>query len=180
MTANAQAPAPAAGGPPQPHGYGRIEWASVQGAPPIEIQAQLDGTADYTVLSAQDIKYASGEGGMYVHFTIDDGEVMPGNEISLSLPIIKDQHQRDRNGAVDHRPVVSMGFCIGDRAFTTSVTLVPRTSYTPPLVLSKTDAAQITPMDPQKKLTRHPECKEPEPNAQPAAPAEPAEPAAGT
>ncbi|MDR3418238.1 MAG: RimK/LysX family protein [Nevskia sp.] len=169
FAAQAQGP-----GAPAPHGYSRVEWAQIQGAPPIEIRAQLDGSGEYTVLNAEDIKYASTETGMNVHFTVDDGEVMPGHQISLALPIIKDQHLRDRNGGTEHRPVVTMSFCIGDRAFTTTVTLMTRTSYTPQLVLSKADAAQFAPLDSQIQPAHHPACGRPTPAQQPAAEPKPA------
>ena len=156
--AQAQTPAAtAAAAPAKPvplaHVYGRIEHALVTGSPSIEVQAQLVGGGDSTVLLVQDIKYASGEGGTYVHFTIDNGEVMPGKTVNLALPVLKDQHVHDRDGGTVHQPVVAMSFCIGDHAFTTNVTLKLRTNYVPPLLLGKADAAQFGQIDPLKKNT---------------------------
>ncbi|MFI4980569.1 MAG: RimK/LysX family protein [Nevskiales bacterium] len=138
---------------PLTHVYGRLEHAVVTGSPSIEVQAQLVGGGDATVLLVQDIKYASGEGGTYVHFTIDNGEVMPGKTINLALPVLKDQHVHDRDGGTVHQPVVAMSFCIGDHAFTTNVTLKLRGNYVPPLLLGKADAAQFGQIDPLKKNT---------------------------
>ena len=147
-----------------PHVYGRIEHALVTGPASLEIQAQLDGGGDSTVLLVQDLKYASGEGGMFVHFTIDNGQVMPGKTINLALPVLKDLHVHDRDGGTVHQPVVAMSFCIGDHAFSTNVTLKPRTSFTPPLVLGKADAAQFGAIDPTKKNTlREASCAAPAP-----------------
>ena len=157
-TAAAAAPAPAAAAP---HVYGRIERALVTGSPSIEVAAQLDGGGDATVLLVNDIKYASGEGGMYVHFTIDNGQVMSGRTVNLALRVLKDQHVRDRDGGVVHHPIVAMNFCIGSHAFSSNVTLEPRNSYTPPLVLSKADAAQFAPIDPTKKNTGDANCAAP-------------------
>lgn len=176
--AQAQAPAaqsaPAAAAAPAPHVYGRIEHARVDNSgTPIEIDAQMDAAGPNTVLHALNIKYASGEGGMYVHFTLDNGHVMPGKEVNLVLPVLKDQHIRDRNGGTEHHPLVQMQFCIGDRAFGTDVVLEPITTFTPPLELSKADAAQFGTLEPTKKFTGDPSCAPPKP---PAAPAQGASP----
>ena len=147
-----------------PHVYGHIEHALVTVSTPIEVQAQLDGGGDSTVLLVQDLKYASGEGGMFVHFTIDNGQVMPGRTVNVALPVLKDLHVHDRDGGTVHQPVVAMSFCIGDHAFTTNVTLKPRTTFTPPLVLGKADAAQFGMIDPTKKNTlREASCAAPAP-----------------
>lgn len=156
--APAAAAAPAAGTVAAPHVYGRIEHAQVQASPAIDVQAQLDGGGNITVLQAEEIKYAHGEGGMFVHFTINNGVVVSGRTVNLSLPVIQDQHLRDRSGAIDHRPIVAMTFCIGDRSFTTNVALQVRDNYNPPLLLSKADAAQFGTLDPQKKNTIYPSC----------------------
>jgi hypothetical protein len=165
-----QAPAapPAAAAPP-PHVYGRIERARVDsGGPTIEIETQMDAAGANTILHALNIKYASGEGGMVVHFTLDNGHVMPGKEVNLTLPVVRDEHIHDRYGSVEHHPLVSMQFCIGDHAFNTDVVLEPITTFTPPLELSKADAAQFGAIDPTKKLTGDPSCPPPQPPAAPA------------
>jgi hypothetical protein len=164
LAAQADPAAPAlAAAAPAAHVYARLERAQVQGGQNIEIQAQLDAGGPITVLQAEDIKYAHGEGGMFVHFTIDNGRVMPGRTVSLSLPVLQDQHLRDRSGATDHRPIVSMGFCIGDHAFTTNVALQLRDNFNPQLLLGKADAAQFGALDPQKKNTIDPGCTAPAP-----------------
>jgi hypothetical protein len=154
----AQAQAPATGAA-APRVYGHIERALVTGSPSIQIRAQLDGGGNTTVLYVTDIKYASGEGGMYVHFTIDNGQVMPGKAVNLSLPVVKDQLVHDRDGGVAHHPIVAMNFCIGAVAFSSNVILEPRTSFTPPLLLGKADAAQFAPIDPLKKDGGEPNCQ---------------------
>jgi hypothetical protein len=165
-TASAAAAAPAAA----PHVYGHIEHTRVDsGGPTIEIDALLNAAGDHTILHALNIKYASGEGGMYVHFTLDNGHVLPGKEVNLALPVLKDEHIKDRNGGTEHHPLVSMQFCIGDRSFTTDVMLEPITTFTPPLELSKADAAQFGAVDPAKKYTGDPSCPPP-PKPAPAAP----------
>jgi hypothetical protein len=162
----AQAQTPAAA--PAAHTYGRLERARIDGSSPIEVEALLDGSGEYTVLHVLNLKYASGEGGMYVHFTVDNGHVLTGKQVNLSLPVLKDQHVQERNGGVEHHPVVAMSFCIGDRDFSTNVVLLPRTTFTPPLELSKADAAPFAPVDPAKKLTGDPSCTPPAPAAAPA------------
>ncbi|HWY25439.1 MAG TPA: RimK/LysX family protein [Nevskia sp.] len=143
-----------------PHVYAHLERAQVKSSPSIEIQAQLDGGGNITVLQAEEIKYAHGEGGMFVHFTIDNGRVGTGRTVNVALPVIQDQHIRDRSGAIDHRPIVAMSFCIGDHAFTTNVALQVRDNYNPPLLLGKADAAQFGTLDPQKKNTIEPGCSD--------------------
>lgn len=154
----AAAPAPAAAAP-APHSYGRVERAYVQTGLGIEVPAQLDGGGPITVLKVNDIKYAHGEGGMFVQFVIDNGRVVSGRTVKEDLPVLQDQHKHERMGGVEHRPIVQMAFCIGDHAFTTTVALENREDYNPPLVLSKADAAQFGAVDPQKKNTIDPSCK---------------------
>lgn len=156
---------------PAPHVYGRIEHARVDSSgTPIEIDTQMNSDGAHTVLHALNIKYASSEGGMQVHFTLDNGHVLPGKEVNLSMPVLKDEHIKDKNGGVEHHPLVSMRFCIGDRAFTTDVVLEPITTFTPPLELSKADAAPFGQIDPTKKYTADASCAKPQP-APAAAPA---------
>lgn len=154
----APAASPASAPAADTHVYGHLERAQVQTAPTIEIQAQLSGGGNITVLQAEDIKYAHGEGGMFVHFTIDNGSVMEGRKVNVALPVMQDQHIRDRSGAIDHRPIVAMSFCIGSHALTTNVALQNRDNFNPPLLLSKADAAQFGTIDPQKKNTIEPGC----------------------
>jgi len=166
FTAQGQAPAtPAAPAPKAaalaPHIYGRIEYALVTSSPSIQIESQLEGGGDTTVLYVTDIKYASGEGGVYVHFTIDNGKVMPGRTVNLALPVLKDQLVHDRDGGVDHQPTVAMSFCIGNVAFSSNVILELRTAFTPQLLPGKAEAAQFAPIDPQKKNTGDPNCQAP-------------------
>jgi hypothetical protein len=146
---------------PLTHVYGAVEWAHLGGGKALEVDAQLNGGGAYTVLQAVDIKYAHGEGGMFAQFTVDNGLVMPGKEMKLDLPIVQDQHIRERNGGTEHRPVVTMSFCIGDHLVTTNVTLVPRTAFTSPLQLGKEDAAQFGAIDPAKKHTVDANCDTP-------------------
>jgi len=87
-----------------------------------------------------------------------------GKTVNLALPVLKDLHVHDRDGGTVHQPVVAMSFCIGDHAFTTNVTLKPRTTFTPPLVLGKADAAPFGTIDPSKKNTlREASCAAPAP-----------------
>ena len=144
------------------HVYGRVEYAQVTGSASLQIESQLEGGGDTTVLYVSDIKYASGEGGMFVHFTIDNGEVLPGRTISVALPVLKDQLVHDRDGGTDHQPTVAMNFCIGNVAFSSNVILELRTTFTPQLLLGKTEAAQFAPIDPQKKNTGAPNCAPPQ------------------
>jgi hypothetical protein len=166
------APVAAPAAAPAPHVYGRIEHARVDSSPnTIEVDAQMDAGGANTVLHALNIKYASSPNGMMVNFTLDNGHVVPGKEVNLALPLLKDEHIKDKNGSVEHHPLVSMQFCIGDRALTTDVVLEPITTFTPPLELSKTEAAQFGTLDTAKKFTADASCPSVKPPVAPAAPA---------
>ncbi len=141
------------------HVYGRIERALVQVSPSIQVWSQLEGGGDATVLYVTDLKYASGEDGMVAQFTIADGAVVTGKSVSLTLPVVKDQLVHESDGSTAHHPVVALNLCIGSVAFSSNVTLAPRTGYTPPLVLGKSDAARFAPIDPRKKYTGDPDCQ---------------------
>jgi hypothetical protein len=164
----AAAPAAAPVAAPAPHVYGRVEHARVVSSPnPIEVDAKMDGDGANTVLHALNIKYANGPNGMMVNFTLDNGHVVPGKEVNLALPLLKDEHIKDKYGSIEHHPLVAMQFCIGDHAIATDVVLEPVTTFTPPLELSKAEAARFGQLDTAKKFTIDASCA-------PAAPAAPA------
>lgn len=149
---------------PGTHSFGRLERAKIIETTPIEVPARLDAGTDQTNLFATDIKYFSGEGGMWVVFTVSNGEAVAGREVTLKEPVLRDQKVRERTGGVAHRPVVKLNFCIGNTALQTDVNILERTAFTAPLVLSRADVSRLGSVDAQKQyLAGDPDCKPPAP-----------------
>lgn len=155
---------PTAGGAATQHRYGRLEQVRILESTPIDIPGRLDGGGDQTELYATDVKYYSGEGGMWVMFTVDNGQAAPPKQVVLKEPVLRDLHVKARTGGIAHRPVVKLELCVGGTTLDTEVSVVERTSYVPPLVLGRPELARLGPVDTQKQfLAGDPSCKPPPP-----------------
>jgi hypothetical protein len=149
---------------PATHLFGKLEKAKIVEGTPIVVPARLDAGVDQSTLYATSIKYFSGEGGMWVSFTTDSGEAIPAKVVTISKPVLKDLHIKERTGGVTHRPVVKLNLCVGGTAFETEVSVVIRTAFVPPLVLSQADVGKLGPVDNQKQfLAGNPDCAPPAP-----------------
>ncbi|MBX6420614.1 MAG: ATP-dependent zinc protease [Nevskia sp.] len=150
-TAFAAAPAP----------LGRLERVEIEDATPIVVTAQLDGRLERTTLYALDIKYFTRDGQTWVRFTVDNGDVLPGQRVSLSRRVLRDQEIRLRNGGIEHRPLVALDLCLGQRRLHTEVDLRKRQGFTPPLVLGPSELAKLPRIDPARQYTSDPACAPP-------------------
>ncbi|MDI3260894.1 MAG: RimK/LysX family protein [Sinobacteraceae bacterium] len=150
-TAFAAAPAP----------LGRLERVEIEDATPIVVTAQLDGRLERTTLYALDIKYFSRDGQTWVRFTVDNGDVLPGQRVTLSRRVLRDQQIRLRNGGIEHRPLVALDLCLGQRRLPAEVDLRERQGYTPPLVLGPAELARLPGVDPARQYTSDPACAPP-------------------
>jgi hypothetical protein len=139
--------------------YGKQERVRVMSTPPIEIVAKLDPGADHTSLNALDVKYFLRDGDTWARFTIDNGSVLPGNRVGVERPVIRDVKVRQRDGGVEHRPVVEMEICIGDRLLKTELNLADRTSYTAPLLIGRTELDKLGSVDVSREFTHDAMCK---------------------
>ncbi|GAC1619461.1 MAG: hypothetical protein NVS9B10_00180 [Nevskia sp.] len=139
--------------------YGRLEHVRVMGAASIEVTARLDGAGAASSLHAVDVKYFQRDSDTWVRFTIDNGSVLPGSRVTLERRIVKDVKLRQKGGGVEHRPLVEVELCVGDRSFKSMLSVSDRTGYTAPLRLGSEDLAQLGPVDDARQYTHEPSCK---------------------
>ena len=145
--------------------YGKLEHVRVMAPTPIEVTARLD-SGGASSLHAVDVKYFQRDGDTWVRFTIDNGSVLPGSHVILERKIIKDVKIRQKGGGVEHRPLVEVDLCIGDRSFKSTLSVSDRTGYTAPLLLGSEDLAKLGAVDAARQFTHEPSCKAADPNAQ--------------
>lgn len=139
--------------------YGRLEHVRVMGAASIEVTAKLDGRDSASSLYAYNVKYFQKDGDTWVRFTVDNGSVLPGSRVTLERKVLKDTRHKQNGGGVEHRPLVSLDLCLGDRSFTSTLSVADRTGYTAPLLLGTTDLASLGTVDADRQFTREPACK---------------------
>lgn len=160
----AMAPGPGGAADPAPAArvLGRLEHVRILEGAPLDIPGRLDEPGQQTVLYARDIKYFSGEGGMWVSFTVDSGQAVPLKQVILKEPVLKDQRIKERTGGITHRPLVKLNLCVGSTTLATEVSIRERTSFTAPLVFGSADVARLGTVDPQKQFAAgDPTCKAP-------------------
>jgi hypothetical protein len=140
---------------------GRLERVRLED-PPIVVTAQLDAGFERTTLYALDIKYFDRDGQTWVRFTVDNGDVLPGQRASFARRVLRDQQIRLRNGGIEHRPQVALALCLGQRRLQADVELRQRQGYAAPLVLGRAELAQLPPVDPARQYTLDPDCAAPD------------------
>lgn len=139
--------------------YGRQERVRVMSAPPIEVVAKLDTGADRSALNAVDVKYFLRDGDTWARFVIDNGSVLPGNRVTVERLVLKDVKVRQRGGGIEHRPVVALEFCVGDRLLKSELNLSDRTGYTAPLLIGRSDLEKLGSVDVSREFTHDAMCK---------------------
>lgn len=142
--------------------YGRMEHVKVLGVTPIEVLAKLDSGADVSALHAVNVKYFTRNGDTWVRFTIDNGSVLPGNHVTLERPVLKDVRIKQKGGGTEHRPLVEVELCVGERIVKSRLSLSDRSGYTAPLLIGVSDLGQLGSVDVARQFTHEPACKPPD------------------
>lgn len=144
--------------------YGRHERVSVQAGVGLEIVGRLDPAVPASTLRARDVKYFNRQGGMWVRFTVDNGGVLPGSRLTIERPVLKDQKVRQRDGSVEHRPLIGLALCVGRTRLDAQLSLSDRKGYTAPLTLGAPEVARLGAVDAAREFTIEPACAAPPPN----------------
>ena len=139
--------------------YGRHERIRVQASFGIEIVGHLDPAAAASLLHARDVKYFNRQGGMWVRFVIDNGSVLPGSRLTVERPVIRDQTVRQRDGSVEHRPLIELPLCVGRTRIDARLSLSDRSTYTAPLTLGAPEVAKLGAVDAAREYTIEPSCE---------------------
>lgn len=139
--------------------YGKLEHVRVGDKPAVEVTAKFDTGADRSSLHAVDVKYFQRDGGTWVRFIVDNGSVLPGNRVTLERPVLKDVKIKQKGGGVEHRPLIELDLCIGERSIKSTLNLSDRTGYTAPLLIGTEDLAILGAVDVTRQFTHEPSCK---------------------
>lgn len=139
--------------------YGRHERVRVLEALGIEVDSRLDPAAAKSTLRGLDVKYFNRQGGMWVRFVIDNGSVLPGSRLTVERPVIKDQTVRQRDGSVEHRPLIELPLCVGRTRIDARLSLSDRSTYTAPLTLGAPEVAKLGAVDAAREYTIEPSCE---------------------
>lgn len=142
-------------------GYGGQEHVKLLDGPTLEITATLDPGEPTSTLYAYNISYFTRDSQTWASFVVDNGSVLPGQRALLKLQVLRDQEVRLRNGGREHRPTVELRYCLGSRSYQSRVSLLPRSGYTPSLVLGQNALTGLGSIDPTRKFTVEPTCPKP-------------------
>ena len=148
-----------------PRVYGRLEHVHLFNKTPIDLPAVMTGAGSTTTLAASDIKYSSGEGGMWVHFTVDTGEAEPSRKVAVTAFVIHDERIKTYDG-IKHRPVVKLDLCLANHSLQPEVEVIEKTAFGPPLSLGHGLVRSLGAVDKDKKFTVEPTCDPPKPPPQ--------------
>lgn len=144
-----------------PAPLGRLERVEIEDRTPIVVTAQLDSQLKRTTLYALDIKYFNRDSQTWARFTVDNGDVLPGQRVTLARRVLRDRKIRLSNGGIEHRPQVALALCLGHRRLQAEVELRERQGYTPPLVLGVAELARLPHVNPAREYTVDPACAPP-------------------
>lgn len=139
--------------------YGRHERVRVLETLGIEVDSRLDPAAATSTLRGLDVKYFNRQGGMWVRFVIDNGSVLPGSRLTVERPVIRDQTVRQRDGSVEHRPLIELPLCVGRTRIDARLSLSDRSTYTAPLTLGAPEVAKLGAVDAAREYTIEPSCE---------------------
>jgi|GEM_PF-3104204 len=139
--------------------YGKLEHVRVMDLSTIEVTAKLDSGAGSTSLHAVNVKYFQRDGDTWVRFTVDNGSVLPGNHLTLERLVLKDVKVKQPGGGIEHRPIVEVDLCLGDRSFKSKLSVTDRTGYTAPLLIGTEELAKLGSVDTARQYTHEPSCK---------------------
>lgn len=134
---------------------GWVENAGVSSTNAI-IKAKIDTGADSSSLHCDCITPYENDGELWVRFTITD---VDGQPFSYEKKIIRKIRVKRHFGDVQHRYVVRMGICIGDRYEETDVSLVDRSGFNYDLLIGRKYLKDRFIVDPGKTFITQPQCE---------------------
>jgi hypothetical protein len=129
----------------------------------VEVTGVLDTSEPHSTLYVTDMKYFSRDYEQWVRFTVDSGNVVSGHVLDIERKVLRDEHVKQKNGSITHRPWVEVNLCIGKHGFTSQLALMDRSAFTAQLRLGSEDIGKIGRVDPSLQFTAQPDCSAPAP-----------------
>ena len=126
--------------PQVPAVFGWVEWTYIE-PHHIHVKAKLDSGAKTSSLSAVDIERFERDGDIWMRFRVpisaSDGGTDAPQLIEMERRLEREVLIKRHGGRPSRRPVVEIGVCLGERMFTTPVTLTDRSRFNYPLLLGR-------------------------------------------
>jgi hypothetical protein len=144
------APAAAA----QPMVVGWIERVRL-GMEGLVISAKLDTGADHSSLHASEIRWHTRDDGDWVGFDVVNEN---GEKVHFERKVVRIARVRRAGGAVQKRPVIMMGVCLGSVYRLTQVNLVDRTGLNYEFLVGRSFLAEGFAVDSSRINTVEPNC----------------------
>lgn len=120
--------------------FGWVEWTYIE-PHHVHLKAKLDSGAKTSSLSAVDVERFERDGDTWMRFRVPISAADGGTEepqlVEMESRLEKEVLIKRHGGAPSRRPVVHIGVCLGDQAFTTPVTLTDRSRFNYPLLLGR-------------------------------------------
>lgn len=120
--------------------FGWVEWVYIE-PHHIHVKAKLDSGAKTSSLSAVDIERFKRDGDIWMRFRVPisagDGGTEQPQLIEMERKLEREVLIKRHGGGPSRRPVVEIDVCLGDRMFTTPVTLTDRSRFNYPLLLGR-------------------------------------------
>lgn len=144
------APATAA----EPATVGWIERARL-GMEGVVVSAKLDTGADNSSLHATDIRWASRDDGDWVTFDVTAED---GGKTRFERKVARVARVRRAGGALQKRPAILMGVCLGGVYRLTEVNLTDRSGLNYEFLIGRSFLAGHFMVDPARQNTVEPDC----------------------
>jgi hypothetical protein len=137
----------------------RIGWVEMSRIHPgnMMFATKFDTGAKSSSINAHDIERFEKDGQQWVRFQVKNRK---GAMMTLERPVVREVTIKRHGGKKELRPVVMLGICVGTTYAEAEVSLRDRTGFLYPLLAGRTYIAGRFAIDPERKFTRDPECKE--------------------
>jgi len=140
--------------PPSKDIIGRVEKVRIYPGD-IVLRAKIDTGAKNCSLHAPKMMKFVKHGETWVRFSLKDSQ---GEEATIERKIIRQAKIKQRGEALEKRPVIMLGICLGRQYREVEVNLVDRTEFIYPILIGRSFMIGHILVDPELKYTSEPAC----------------------
>lgn len=150
----ASSPSYAANGEKSKDIVGRVEKVRIYPGE-LLLRAKLDTGAKNSSLHAPNLVKFEKNGEAWVRFSVKNHL---DEEVKIERKIVRQARIKQKGRALERRPVVMLGICMGRQYREVEVNLVDRTDFIYPLLVGRGFMIGHLVVDPELKYTAEPEC----------------------
>lgn len=122
----------------------------------VVLHAKLDTGADGASLDASNLKEFEKNGKTWVRFKLTNRY---GQSVQIEREIRRIATVKRHRNKSQHRKVIRMGICLGNKYIETDISLIDRRNFHYQLLLGRVFLAGIAVIDPSVTYTSEPNCK---------------------